>query len=487
MIWLCASYAMLFGTPPFLVLFLPLTLTGFHLAGRWLGPRAALGLLIAASLIFYACGNPADLPLLVGSIVVNFFLARRAADRRWFAAGIAANLGLLALFKYGALIARSMGWPAPGLSLPLGISFFTFQQIMVLAECRRGARPPAFLSFAACIAFFAHLIAGPLVRPVEIIPQLERSTARGFRPDEVAEGLMIVLLGVAKKLVLADGFAPLANRGFDAAAHGGTLTLLEAWYAVLAFSLQIYFDFSGYSDIAIGVARMFNIRFPLNFDSPYKALTIQDFWRRWNMTLSRFLRDFLYIPLGGNRHGEPRRLLNLMATMLLGGLWHGAAWRFLLWGGLHGLYLIVHQEWRRRAPTWARLPPLLAQALTLLAVVVAWVPFRASDLAATLAMLRGLAGVNGLAVPAPLVALVPWLGHVARAVPVLPALGDGRTLSLPEASAWLMVGWFITLCLPHLHEASPRLRAWALLGTGGFTVQALFFAGVAVPFLYFRF
>jgi alginate O-acetyltransferase complex protein AlgI len=478
---------MLFGTPLFLLAFLPLTLCGFHLGGRWFGRAPALGLLIGASFVFYGWGNPADLPLLAGSIAANFVLGRRAGDRRWFVVGIAGDLGLLGLFKYAPFVARVMGWPNPHLSLPLGISFFTFQQIMYLVECRRGRRPRSFLGYASCIAFFGHLIAGPLVRPEEIIPQIETSTARGFRPDEVAEGLMIVLLGLAKKLVLADGFAPLANRGFDAAAHGGTLTLLEAWYAVLAFSLQIYFDFSGYSDIAIGLARMFNIRFPLNFDSPYKALTIQDFWRRWNMTLSRFLRDFLYIPLGGNRHGEPRRLFSLMLTMLLGGLWHGAAWRFLLWGGLHGLYLIIHQEWQRRAPRWASLPGGVAQALTLLAVVVAWVPFRAPDLAATVAMLRGMAGLNGLAIPAPLVALAPWLGHIAHTVPVLAALGDARTLSLPDATACLMIGWFIVLCLPHLHEASPRLRGWGLLGTGGLTVQALFFAGAAQPFLYFRF
>ena len=478
---------MLFGTPLFLLVFLPLTLAVFHLAGRWFGRIPALSLLIGASLLFYAWGRPADLPLLVGSIIVNYALGRRAMRPRWFACGIVANLALLAVFKYGEFVARVMGWPDPHLSLPLGISFFTFQQIMYLAECRRGSQPSSFLGYASCIAFFGHLIAGPLVRPSEIIPQFESATRRGFRADEVGEGLMIVLLGLAKKLVLADGFAPLANRGFDAAAHGATLTLLEAWYAALAFSLQIYFDFSGYSDIAIGLARMFNIRFPLNFNSPYKALTIQDFWRRWNMTLSRFLRDFLYVPLGGNRHGEPRRLLNLMLTMLLGGLWHGAAWRFLLWGGLHGLYLVIHQEWERRTPAWLRLPPVLAQGLTLLAVVVAWVPFRAANLAATTAMLRGMVGLNGLAIPAPLVALAPWIGHIARIVPVLPALGDAITLSLPDATACLIAGWFIVLCLPHLHEASSRLRAWGLLGSGGFTVQALFFAGVAAPFLYFRF
>jgi alginate O-acetyltransferase complex protein AlgI len=478
---------MLFGTPLFLLVFLPLTLAGFHLCGLWFGRAPALAVLIGASLVFYGWGRPADLPLLAGSIAANFLLGRRAADPRWFAAGIAANLGLLAVFKYGAFIARVLGWPDLHLSLPLGISFFTFQQIMYLAERRRGARPSSFLGYAACIAFFAHLIAGPLVRPSEIIPQIEGSTALGFQSSEVAEGLLIVLLGLAKKLVLADGFATLADRGFDAAARGTSLTLLEAWYAVLAFGLQIYFDFSGYSDIAIGLARMFNIRFPQNFASPYKALNIKDFWRRWNMTLSRFLRDFVYIPLGGNRHGPARRRLNLMLTMLLGGLWHGAAWRFLFWGGLHGLYLIIHEEWQRRAPPWARLPAGAAQGLTLLAVVVAWVPFRAANLGATIAMLRGMAGLNGLAVPAPLLALLPWLGRIARAVPVLPALGDARTLSLPDATVCLMIGWLIVLCLPNLHEASPRLRAWGLLGTGGFTVQALFFAGAAAPFLYFRF
>jgi D-alanyl-lipoteichoic acid acyltransferase DltB (MBOAT superfamily) len=478
---------MLFGTPLFLLVFLPLTLAGFHWAGRRFGRAAALTVLVLASFVFYGWGHPADVPLLAASILANHALGRRAADRRWFATGIAANLGVLALFKYGRLIAAATGLPDPHLTLPLGISFFTFQQIMYLSACRRAGPSSSFLGYATCIAFFAHLIAGPLVRPAEIIPQIERSPALGFRAEEVAEGLMIVLLGLAKKLVLADGFATFADRGFDAAARGATPTPLEAWYALLAFGLQIYFDFSGYSDIAIGIARMFNLRFPLNFNSPYKALTIQDFWRRWNMTLSQFLRDFLYIPLGGNRHGEARRRLNLMVTMLLGGLWHGAAWRFLLWGGLHGLYLIIHQEWERRAPRWLRLPPILAQALTLLAVILAWVPFRAPNMAAAEAMMRGLAGCNGLAVPAPLIALVPVLGSVARGVPVLPALGDARTLSLPEVTACLLAGWFIVLCLPHLQEASPRFRAWGLLGSGGFTVQAMFFAGAATPFLYFRF
>jgi alginate O-acetyltransferase complex protein AlgI len=477
---------MLFGTPLFVLAFLPLTLLGFHCIGHRWGSRAALIFLLAASFLFYGWGNPWDLPLLAGSILANFWLGQRQGAT-WFAAGIAANLTLLGLFKYAGFAASLLGLPNPHVALPLGISFFTFQQIMYLSACRNGGPGERFLPYAACIAFFAHLMAGPLVRPSQIIPQFQRASGIGFQAEAVAEGLMLFLLGLAKKLVLGDSFATLADRGFDAAARGASLTAIEAWYAVLAFALQIYFDFSGYSDMAIGIARMFNIRFPINFASPYKARDIQDFWRRWHITLSHFLRDFLYIPLGGNRHGEPRRLLNLMITMLLGGLWHGAAWKFLLWGGLHGAYLILHQAWQGLRPSWGRLPAPLAQALTLVAVIVAWVPFRAHDLTSAVAMLRGMAGFDGLAFPAPLIALMPILGRIGRSVPVLPALGDARTLALPDATGILLLGWIIVLCLPHLHETSPRLRAWALLGSGGFTLQALFFAGAATPFLYFRF
>ncbi|HTI03539.1 MAG TPA: MBOAT family O-acyltransferase [Acidisoma sp.] len=478
---------MLFGTPLFLFGFLPLAWAGFHLAGRLGSGRGALILLLCMSFIFYTSGNMRDLPLLAGSILVNFWCAARVRAGPWFGLTVAANLGVLGLFKYGNLIAGSLGLGRPGLTLPLGISFYTFQQIMYLSECRASGERGSFLAYANCIAFFAHLIAGPLVRPAEVMPQIAASARRPVAPEEMAEALTIILLGLAKKLVLADGFAPLADRGFAAAAHGAPITLLEAWVALLAFALQIYFDFSGYSDMAIGLARLFGVRFPLNFNSPYKALTIREFWRRWNITLSVFLRDFVYIPLGGNRHGEGRRRLNLMITMLLGGLWHGADWRFLLWGGLHGLYLILHEVWSRVVPPRARLPRPLAQALTLLAVLLAWVPFRAQDMAATTAMLRGLLGLNGLALPIQLIALWPPLGAIAHPVPLLAALGNARTLSLPEALAFLALGWVIVLALPHVHEASDRWRAGGILASGGFMVQALFFAGAAPPFLYFRF
>ena len=289
------------------------------------------------------------------------------------------------------------------------------------------------------------------------------------------------MLGLAKKLVLADTFASFADTGFNAAATGAHLTLFEAWYAVLAYSLQIYFDFSGYSDMAIGLARMLNVRFPLNFASPYQSRNIAEFWRRWHITLGTFLREYVYFPLGGSRCSAVRHSANLLGTMLLCGLWHGAAWRFVVWGGLHGLYLITHAHCR------VTLPRVLAQALTLLAVVVAWVPFRAPTGAAARNMLGGMAGLHGVALPQMIVHALPVLGLVATPVEVLPYLGDARTLSFPQVSACLLLGWAIVLLLPHVHALSERARTWALTSSFAFSVQAMFFAPHVAPFLYFRF
>jgi D-alanyl-lipoteichoic acid acyltransferase DltB (MBOAT superfamily) len=353
---------------------------------------------------------------------------------------------------------------------------------MFLTESRSADRVDAgLLPYVSFVAFFPHLIAGPIVRPREIMPQLLAPDLAVPRAQHIAEGLTIFLLGLAKKLVLADAFGNFSDVGFAAAAHGAPVSFVEAWYAAASYALQIYFDFSGYSDMAIGLARMMNVRFPENFASPYKAANIADFWRRWHITLSRFLRENVYIPLGGNRRGEARRNLNLMVTMLLGGLWHGAAWNFVLWGGLHGLYLVVHGQFR-----W-KLPAPAGRALTLLAVVVAWVPFRASGLDATLAMLRGMAGFNGIALPQMIVQAFPPLAAIVTPAPLLPYLGDARTLSFPEVTACLVLGWTIVLALPTVHELSERARAWALTGGFAFTVQALFFAPHVTPFLYFQF
>ncbi|MGH7041270.1 MAG: MBOAT family O-acyltransferase [Acetobacteraceae bacterium] len=492
---------MLFNSEPFVLGFLPAVLGGTFLLGRIGGARASLAFLIAASLLFYGWWNPPFVLLLGGSIVVNYAIGqhllrlagsgRDRAARAWLTAGVTANLALLGWFKYAGFLAAGIaalfGAASPELHifLPLAISFFTFQQIMFLADSRRLARPDGgFLGYAAFVAFFPHLIAGPIVRPAEIIPQLLAPDAARPRMDALCDGATIFLLGLAKKLVLADLFARFADVGFDAAAHGAQLSFFSAWYAAASYGLQIYFDFSGYSDMAIGLARMLNVRFPLNFASPYQARNIAEFWRRWHITLGGFLRDYLYIPLGGSRAGEWKRARNLMLTMLACGLWHGAAWQFVLWGGLHGIFLVVHTTWRRAG--W-RLPGPAAQALTLLAVVAAWVPFRATGLGVALSVLRGMAGLHGVTLPAMIVHWLPVLGVVIRPVPLLAHLGAARTLSFPQVSACLALGWGIVLLAPHLHELTARTRSFALTASFAFTVQGLFFAPKVVPFLYFRF
>lgn len=475
---------MLFNSPLFVLGFLPLTWGGFWLTASLAGQRPALGFLLAASLIFYGWWYPPFLLILLGSISVNFTILRimqtREHQKPWLIAGLCFNLGLLALCKYTPLLSMSLNW-----ALPLGISFFTFQQIMMLVDQSRGqAQAGSFLDYALFVAFFPHLIAGPIVRPGEIMPQLRALAPLDQWRSKLADGAEIFLLGLGKKLVLADGFARFADPGFAAAAAGHSLSLLEAWVALLAYGLQIYFDFSGYSDMAIGLARMFGIRFPLNFKSPYQALDISDFWRRWNITLSAFLRDYLYIPLGGNRHGEAARIRNLMITMLLGGLWHGAAWKFMLWGGLHGLFLVIH-GWFRKLPL--RLPRAFSWAITWLAVMLAWVPFRAADMAASLDMFRGLAGLQGFFLPRLILDHLPLLHGFAEPVAVLPWLGDARTLSVIQAILLLTLGWFIALALPDIHSWGARGRAWALTSGFALTCQALLFAPFVRPFLYFQF
>jgi len=488
---------MLFHSQPFIFGFLPVSLAGFFLAGRIGGMHWALFWLVAASLGFYAWWNPPFVLLLVGSILVNYGLGqkifrlaaawRRHAARHWLIAGISANLFLLGWFKYADFVLHILAPDAPGmfLFLPLAISFFTFQQIMFLVDSYRVERQDAgFLPYAAFVGFFPHLIAGPIVRPREILPQLTAPFIARPSGEALATGLTLFLLGLSKKLVLADTFGSFADAGFKGVAGGAELTFFEAWYAALSYALQIYFDFSGYSDMAIGLARMLNVEFPPNFDSPYQARSVAEFWRRWHMTLSRFLRDYVYVPLGGNRLGERRRMLNLMLTMLLGGLWHGADWRFVLWGGLHGLYLIIHAAWERRC--W-RMPTVPAHALMLVAVVVAWVPFRADSMSAAAGMLAGMAGLHGIALPVMIVQFIPLLGWVAAPVPLLPYLGDARTLSFPEVSVCLLFGWAIVLALPNTQTMTRRGREWAVTASFAFGVQALFFAPQVAPFLYFRF
>jgi D-alanyl-lipoteichoic acid acyltransferase DltB (MBOAT superfamily) len=481
----------LFNSPVFITLFLPVTLLGYACLTAVCGRVTALCWLLAASLYFYAWWNPPFVVLLIASILGNFAIGARLRapknQRLWLVFGLSVDLALLGFFKYATFLCVILRYhPRITIFLPLGISFFTFQQIMFLVDSYWGdLAAPSFLEYACFIAFFPHLIAGPIVRPGHIIPQFRRDLAPGAWLNNIISGLETFLLGLAKKLVMADGFARFADPGFAAAARHDPLTLIEAWVALLAYALQIYFDFSGYSDMAIGLARMFGIGFPENFNSPYRAADISDFWRRWNITLGAFLRDYVYIPLGGNRVGNAHWLGNLMITMLLGGLWHGAGVKFIVWGGLHGIYLCLHGIFQKLCSF--RLPVILAWPLTILAVLLAWVPFRAANWSSAMNFYQALFGGNGIALPSAFIHTLPVLQAIAHPVPVLPYLGDARTLSLPQAMLFLGLGWFIVLALPNLPKMSQAFRRIALISSFALTVQALFFAPYRAPFLYFQF
>ncbi len=400
---------MLFNSYPFLFAFLPLVFAGFFLLGRW-RIRAATAWLLLMSLFFYGWWNPTYIFLLIGSFLFNFLVGRQIArtakelprvSRYALICGVAADLGLLAYYKYSGFFVAQADWAlgahfaVPAIILPLGISFFTFTQIAFLVDCYRGlAGEYDLVNYGLFVTYFPHLIAGPILHHKEMMPQFREPQTYRLQLPNIAIGTTLFVIGLTKKLAFADPMAHFADPVFAGAPTA--IGMSQAWIGALAYTLQIYFDFSGYSDMAVGLSRLFNIALPLNFNSPYKSANIIDFWRRWHMTLSRFLRDYLYFPLGGNRKGAARRYANLLATMILGGLWHGAAWTFVIWGLLHGSYLCVNHavqhltkraSWRQ--PSWW---PIAGTAATFLAVVTAWVFFRATSTGSAIAILRAMYG-----------------------------------------------------------------------------------------------
>ncbi len=413
---------MLFNSYEFIFLFLPIILIGFFCIGRYGHKRLAILWLVGASLFYYSWWNPAYLWLIVASMIFNYaigFTLSKHLNRPEFnrklvlASGIAFNISFLGYFKYtnffleniNSFLGRSTHLET--IILPLAISFFTFQQIAYLADAYKGkAHEYNFIHYCLFITFFPQLISGPIVHHKEMMPQFENPSTYKLSSENIAVGLTIFFIGLFKKVVFADGVAVYSAPVFDAAEQGVLLTFFEAWGGALAYTFQIYFDFSGYSDMAIGLGRMFGVRLPLNFHSPYKAKNIIEFWRRWHITLSRFLRDYLYIPLGGNQKGKYRRYLNLMIVMFLGGLWHGAGWTFVAWGTLHGFYLIINNAWStirhalgfnsNRSNWWGY---RLSQVVTFTAVVFAWVLFRAKSLNGAQNIFNGMVGLNGFVIP----------------------------------------------------------------------------------------
>jgi D-alanyl-lipoteichoic acid acyltransferase DltB (MBOAT superfamily) len=412
---------MLFNSYMFILGFLPVCLLGYGLTARYAGKRPAIIFLTLASAFFYGWWNPPYLLLIFGSILLNYSLGRSQGhivrrrggargSRVVLALGVAINLGVLAYFKYANFFVRTASdllhaaWTLDTIFLPLAISFFTFTQIAYLVDAYTGeASEYNFIDYSFFVLFFPHLIAGPIVRHHEILPQVHRTDGL-LRVRHLTVGLTVFALGLAKKVLLADPAGTIVAESFGPVELTGEAPrLLQAWAGALAYTCQLYFDFSGYSDMAVGLGCMFGIKMPLNFNSPYKARSIAEFWRRWHISLSRFLRDYLYIPLGGNRKGKVRQYANLMTTMLLGGLWHGAGWTFVFWGGLHGLYLCVNHAWSRVSRGWgwaqSRAAGRAYHLITFLAVVVSWVFFRAKTFGAAVTMVKGMLGFNGIALP----------------------------------------------------------------------------------------
>lgn len=501
---------MLFNSFEFLLFFLPATLAVFFILSSLNHFKMAAAWLALASIFFYGYWNLRYVTLLMTSILINFAaghvilryrnISQFEAAQRILILAIIANLGALGYFKYANFFINSFNNTLgtnlflKQIILPIGISFFTFTQIAFLIDTFKGkVRESRFVPYTLFVTFFPHLIAGPVLHHAEMMPQFARKDTYQFKLNNFTIGLIFFGIGLFKKIILADGIQPFVGPVFDADPTY-PLTAIEAWGGTLAYTLQLYFDFSGYSDMAIGLSKMINIDLPLNFNSPYKAMNIADFWRRWHMTLSRFLRDYLYFPLGGNRRGQYRRYINLSVTMVLGGLWHGAAWTFVIWGALHGLYLVVNQLWQ-----WARgrflghdlsqstpLSRLASVLLTFLCVVVAWVFFRAPSVDGAFRVIAGMAGLNGMGPNG-----IGWeFGQVGT-------FGGARQLgwiSVLLGIVWLCPNSQTLITQLQQNPTITRLRQerWAWFGLGSLAVFIFLLAAIngsvgSSEFIYFNF
>ena len=486
---------MLFNSFEFIFVFLPVVFFGYFYLCSCRLTVASKVWLVSGSLFFYGWWNPLYLPLILASALVNYTVGRRLSglapgagwvtQRTLLVIGIAFNLSLLGYFKYTDFVIGnvntlfSAGVPLSHIALPLAISFFSFQQIAYLVDSYRyEAREYDLLNYLLFVTFFPQLIAGPIVHHREMMPQFASRRHLVKRYRNIATGLFIFGIGLFKKVVLADTFAEWANSGFDTLP---SLALADAWATSLSYSFQIYFDFSGYTDMAIGGALLFNIRLPINFDSPYKAVSIQDFWRRWHITLSRFLREYVYIPLGGNRAGTFRTPLNLCAVFLLGGLWHGASWMFVIWGALHGVALVVQRLWQRAG---LAMPAIVAWFITFNFVNLTWVFFRARTMDDAFKVMQGMVGMNGLGLPT----------QLADSLAVLERLGVDlqRGMALAEASSlplWILAATTIVFACRNSIQLSTAFTASRsqLLFASALFLAGLVYSGGSAEFIYFDF
>jgi alginate O-acetyltransferase complex protein AlgI len=461
---------MIFASFVFLFWFLPVFLGAYFALPV---PLRNLAIVIG-SFVFYGWWRPPYVLLMLATVVIDYACARAMgpvdsgrARRRWIWVSVVTNLGLLALawFKYSNLAVGTWNavapWPVAwqDVVLPIGISFYTFQSMSYTIDVYRGQVQPvrSFVDLLCFVSLFPQLVAGPIVRYRDIQDQI---VARRVDLVGFSDGVFLFAIGFAKKILIADQVAPLADAAFGLQAPG----LVAAWTGVLAYAVQIYFDFSGYSDMAIGLGLMLGFRFPSNFLSPYRAHSITEFWRRWHVSLSTWLRDYLYVSLGGNRRGEGRTYVNLALTMLLGGLWHGAAWTFLLWGAWQGAFLIVERRLGKTSP-YGRLPRPLQVLVTFLIVLGGWAIFRADGLGGLLAIWGGMLGMHGLGAALD----AGWRTGIA-----MPALG---------------LGLFVAFALPRSEALVARFHPLVMLGAFGAFLLAVghLLATEHVPFLYWRF
>jgi len=527
---------MLFNSFEFIFLFLPITLTFFFVLGKnakWVKQQVPILWLVIASLFFYGWWKPLNLPLIVLSILVNYGLGhllgnvieKSSNKKAVVALGIFFNLGLICYFKYANFLVRNINqlvgvnYDLPTVVIPLAISFFTFQQIAYLVDAYKGqTKEYNILNYMLFVCFFPQLIAGPIVHHKEVLPQFKKSSIYKFSQKTLAIGLTVFIAGLFKKVIFADRIAEYSNLAFAAASQGIDLTFSESWVGALGYSLQLYFDFSGYSDMAIGAAYMFGIKLPLNFNSPYKAVSIIDFWRRWHITLSHFLRDYLYIPLGGSRKGQLRRYSNLIMTMLLGGLWHGAGWTFIFWGGLHGIYLVINHLYRSirkglghnlKNDGWFLRG--IGWITTFIAVVISWVFFRANSFETATSILKSMFGFQGVQLP---VFLEPYFGFLRNIG--IGFLGFSVNVGISQKYATfgivilLLIAWFTPNVQQWMGNYNPTLtepvepnlpswqqkfwqsiswkpnKVWTIIVAGLTSLSLLCFTRVS-EFLYFQF
>lgn len=451
---------------------------------------ASKGFLAAASLFFYSWWNPNYLPLILLSILFNFILGtsltkdksqKGVSKKNLLIFGIVCNVALLGYFKYTDFFISNVNLvfgsviPHLNLALPLAISFFTFQQIAYLVDSYRGeTKEYDFVNYAVFVTYFPQLIAGPIVHHKEMMPQFSKLRNKVINYKNIALGIFIFTIGLFKKVIIADTFATWATFGFDQAE---TLTFFRAWATSLSYTFQLYFDFSGYTDMAIGASLIFNITLPVNFNSPYKALSIQDFWRRWHITLSRFLKDYIYIPLGGNKKGSIRTLNNLLATFLIGGLWHGAGWTFIFWGFLHGMALICHRLWNRSG---YKMRPIFAWMVTFLFVNFAWIFFRAKEWSDAIKVVKGLLAINA----------ETW-GVAKTYLSQFKIERSGILVSIADDNL-ILVFTMLTFLFIHMNSFSIKLRDLKLnfyhlvLSSILFSISLMFLNAIS-EFLYFNF